>query len=181
MTETSPPPPPKPAASGSAAADPFALTLHDVHLVSSWLAPRAPGTPAGVAGAVAPAKDVAIGGMALVFDQIGITLLKPGGGVGAVLPWSELTSVTATAPARTPEGERAVLIEATAGERSHRFLVATDDPDGLRAVIGEVVGARTGTKRRGLSKRVLVLVALAVVAAAGIALALLVTVGGVKL
>jgi hypothetical protein len=119
--------------------------------------------------------------MALVIDQVGITLLKPDGRVGAVLPWSDLTSVTATGAARTPDGDRALMIEAVAGERSHRFLVATHDPDGLRAVIEEVVGARTQTRSRGRSKRMLLLVAVAVVVAAGIALALLTTVGGVKL
>jgi hypothetical protein len=146
MTETSQPPTPRSTGSG-ATGEPFALTLHDVHLVSSWLTPKPSGARGGAAGAVVPAKDVAIGGMALVIDQLGITLLKPGGGVGAVLPWSDLTSVTARGPARTPDGEPALMIEAATAERSHRFLVATGDPDGLRAVVDEVVGARTRTRR----------------------------------
>ena len=170
-----------PNSDGSASSgDPFSLTLQDVHLVSSWLTPTSPGASGGARGAVGPAKDVAIGGMALVFDQLGVTLLKPGGGVGAVLPWSDLTSVKAAGAARTPEGGRALMIEAATAERSHRFLVATDDPDGLRGVIDQIVAARTRTKRRGPSRRMLALVALSLVVVAGVVVVLLVTVGGVN-
>jgi hypothetical protein len=161
--------------------DPFSLTLDHVHLVSSWLTPRSAGVAGGVTGDVAAPKDVAIGGLSLVFDQVGITLLKPGGAVGAVLAWPSLLTVTVTDTARTPDGDPAVMIEATTAERTHRFLVSTAKPGELRAVIEEVVAARTRTRRRGPSRRVLAFVALGAVAAVAVALLLLVTVGGVKL
>ena len=167
-----PDPATQPGTTGSA----FSLTLGDVHLVSSWLAPRS-GSDTGTRP-----KDVAIGGLSLVFDQVGITLLKPGGAVGAVLPWPSLLEVTVDGQVETPEGASALMIEATTAERTHRFLVATTDPDGLRAVVEEVVTARRTQRRgRGRTWRTAALIAVAVVVAAGIALALLATVGGVKL
>ncbi|HUO49347.1 MAG TPA: hypothetical protein VMU09_10965 [Acidimicrobiales bacterium] len=179
MTDASHTPAQGPPPASGTAGDPFALTLGQVHLVSSWLTPRTTG-PAFGTGVPAPPKDVAIGGLSLVFDQVGITLLKPSGRVGAVLPWASLQAVTVTDTARTPDGDPAVMIEVTTAERTHRFLVAAPDPPGLRAVVEEVVAARTRVRRR-LSRRVLAFVALGVLVVAGLALLLLTTVGGVKL
>jgi len=176
MTDPSHTPTQDSAARPGTSGGPFALTLGDVHLVSSWLTPRSSGTAARGAP-----KDVAIGGLSLVFDELGITLLKPSGAVGALLPWSSLLGVTVAGTVHTPGGASALMIEATTAERTHRFLVATAEPDELRAVVEEVVAARTKRRGRGRSWRTAALIVLTVVVAAGVALALLVTVGGVKL
>jgi len=171
MTDTPDTPAPRPAAEPERPSDPFSLTLGDVHLVSSWLTPRPPGSDAGTS------KDVAIGGLSLVFDQTGITLLKPGGGVGAVLPWSSLQDVTVSDTARTPDGDRALMVEATTPERTHRFLVATEDPAELRAVVEEVVTARKQAgRRKSRGRRGVLLIASAVVLAVAIVLAVVLTV-----
>jgi hypothetical protein len=159
--------------------DPFSLTLRDVHVLAS-----AEATPAEGDGGARhdTGAQLAVPGMSLVLDQIGITVLKPDGSVGAVLAWGAMSRVATVDRAPAPGGGEALVLEAVTESRTHRFLVHTDDPAELEAVIAEVVAARTGpTRKRRRGRRVAVLVALAILVAAGVALALLVTVGGVKL
>jgi hypothetical protein len=177
MTDPPPSPPPSfetplpPAAAPEpgARSDPFSLTLTGVHVLAS----NGDG-------------QLAVPGMWLVLDQIGVTVLKPDGKVGAVLPWAELVRVTAVERARAPVGGQALVIEAATESRTHRFLVPTDDPGELAAVVAEVVAARTGpTTRQGRDRRrrrrIAAFVVLGTLVIAGVTLALLVTVGGVRL
>jgi hypothetical protein len=155
--------------------DPFSLTLEGVHVLA--------GTGSGGdGGAPDAAGQLVVPGMSLVLDQIGVTVLKPDGTVGAVLPWPGLVRVATVERAPAPGGGQALVLEVATAARTHRFLVPTDNPGELEAVIAEVVAARTGpTKRQGRGRRIAALVALGVLVIAGVTLALLVTVGGMKL
>ncbi|HXX89484.1 MAG TPA: hypothetical protein VEI83_04575 [Acidimicrobiales bacterium] len=181
MTDPTTPPD---APARAAADDPLSLTLTGVHVLAGEGTPVPDGqgpSPVGAgAGTVEAEGQVVVPGISLVLNQIGITVLKPDGGVGAVLPWSSLSSVSTVARWSTPTGAPALLVEAVTDKRTHRFLVPAEDPDELQAMIAEVVAARS-SRRPKRGRRTAALVALAVVVAAGITLALLLTVGGLKL
>jgi hypothetical protein len=122
--------------------------------------------------------------MALVLDQLGITVLKPDGSVGAVLPWAEVSRVSTVGPATDPDGAPALVVEAVTSSRIHRFLVPSAYEAELRAAVAGV--GKTGTESdtaptRTRRRRRIALAVLGIVVLAGIALALAVTVGGVKL
>ena len=123
--------------------------------------------------------------MSLVLDQIGVTVLKPGGGVGAVLPWAGAVAAS-TVDRRAPHARTA--------RRRWSLEATTHDPHtpipGARRRPGR---ARAPSSTRWLRRAPAhgpdgaaaggppALVALGVLVVAGVALALLVTVGGVKL
>jgi hypothetical protein len=161
--------------------DPFALTLPGVHVLAGTAAaaPLAALAPAAAPGG-ADGQQLAIPGLSLVLDQLGITVLKPDGEVGAVLPWPSVTRVQTVGRVAAPDGRQALVVEAATGARTHRFLVPTPDPDRLEVVIDEVVAARTGPagrpgRRRGVAVAVVGILVIVLV------VVLLVTVGGVKL
>ena len=87
---------------------------------------------------------------------------------------------------RTPAGSQGVVLEAVTTSRTHRFVVPSDNPEGLRYEIAHLadtmVAPSTGALKPGGKRRSGVLVgALAVVIVAFIALAVLVATGTVKL
>jgi len=175
------------------------LTLAGVHLLAapgSLAAPVAPvaETPDGPHVSespgfpddpAAPDRQVAVPGMALVLDQLGITVLKPDGSVGAVLPWAEVSRVSTVGPTTDPDGAPALVVEAVTSSRTHRFLVPSHYEAELRAAVAGAAGTGAEAdgppeRRQGRGRRI-ALAVLGILVLAGIALALAVTVGGVKL
>jgi hypothetical protein len=82
----------------------------------------------------------AVGGLTLVVDQDGLTVITPHRTTAARLTWSELTVLKTAGRTRAPGGEEAVLLEATGARRSHRFVVPTEDPLALEATMAEITG-----------------------------------------
>ena len=130
-------------------------------------------------------KDqLAVPGLSVMFDASGLTVRKPDGSIGAVVPWDEVTGLEASRRIRTPAGNHGVIVEAVTSSGTHRFVVPSDNPDGLEYEVGllaegMVSGADTPSAARTRRSRVLA-GALAVVIVAGIALAVLVATGTVK-
>jgi hypothetical protein len=128
--------------------------------------------------------NVAVPGLTVMIDGSGLTVRKPDGSIGAVVSWADVSGLGATRRIRTPAGSHGVIVEAVTSSRTHRFVVPSDNPDGLEYEINQVAATMVaaGTvpdsspKRRS---RVLV-GALVVVIVAGIALAVLVATGTVK-
>lgn len=114
--------------------DSFELTLSDVYLLT---------TQAG--------REVVVPGLKVVVDQLGLTVLKPDGEVGAVLAWGKLRTIGTGERMQTPSGTPAVVVEATSDIRSHRFAVPTDDPEGLEAVVAELGSAGASVQRTATS------------------------------
>jgi hypothetical protein len=152
--------------------DPDSLTLGHVLLMAGSLA----GPDVGVATGGA-AGEVVVPGMSLVINAVGLTLLKPGGAVGAVLPWASIEALTTDAWAVSPEGTPAVLIEATTATKAHRFLVPAGDPEELAKVIDEVGAARQAPAPARRKRRPVGLVALVVLAVVLVVVVLLVAGG----
>lgn len=105
--------------------DSFELTLSDVYLLTKQ-----------------GGREVVVPGLKVVVDQLGLTVLKPDGDVGAVLAWGKLRTIGTGERMQTPSGTPAVIVEAISESRSHRFAVPTDDPDGLEAVVAELASSR---------------------------------------
>lgn len=125
-------------------------------------------------------EPVAVPHLALVLERTGVVVRRPDGGVGATVPWSEVTAVSASGRMHTPEGRLAVVVEAVTPDRTHRFLVPTDDSEGLQRDVARV--ARSMTRRSkgrggppslsrplvvGLGVLIVVVVALIVIFATG--------------
>jgi hypothetical protein len=111
--------------------DSFELTLSDVYLLTTQ-----------------NQSEVAVPGLKVLVDPVGLTLVKPDGTVGVVLEWGKLQSLGTGERMQLPSGTPAVIVEAVSNSRTHRFAVPTDDPDGLEAVVGELAkskGAVGGT------------------------------------
>ncbi len=127
---------------------------------------------------------IAVPGLTVMLDGSGLTVRKPDGAIATVLPWAEVSGLGATRRIRTPAGSHGVIVEAVTGSRTHRFVVPSDNPDGLEYEINQVAGAMVASGAALVSsqrRRSRVLVgALVVVIVAGIALAVLVATGTVK-
>jgi hypothetical protein len=128
--------------------------------------------------------STAVPGLTVVFDESGLTIRKPDGAIGAVVAWGEVSDLQASKRMRTPAGSRGVIIEAATPSRTHRFVVPSDNPDGLEYEVTQrasAVVAGRRTPESGLRPRSPVLVAaLVVVAVAVIALGVLLATGTVK-
>lgn len=119
--------------------DSFELTLSDVYLLTTQ-----------------NQSEVAVPGLKVIVDPVGLTLVKPDGTVGVVLEWGKLQGLGTGERMQLPSGTPAVIVEAVSNSRTHRFAVPTDDPDGLEAVVGELAKSKravggsgaTGGKRR---------------------------------
>ena len=107
----------------SPAADPLPLSLHDVYLLTAE-----------------SNGQLAVGGLALVVDQVGLTVFAPDGSVAAALAWSDLTILRTTGRTTAPAGEDAVLLEASSSTRTHRFAVPTDDAGTFESTIATITG-----------------------------------------
>ncbi len=126
--------------------------------------------------------EVAVPGLTVQLDGAGLTVRKPDGAVGAVLAWTEVSAVVTSGRMRTPAGNQGVVVEAVTPSRTHRFVVPSDNPEGLEYEIGQLAGAvAVGSgSSPGVQKRSRVLLgALLVIIVAGIALAVLVATGTV--
>jgi hypothetical protein len=128
--------------------------------------------------------SVAVPGLTVMLDESGLTVRKPDGSIGAVVSWADVSGLGATRRIRTPAGSHGVIVEAVTSSRTHRFVVPSDNPDGLEYEINQVAGAMVAAGAVAVSsqkRRSRVLVgALVVVILAGIALAVLVATGTVK-
>jgi hypothetical protein len=144
--------------------------------------------PISIAGAylltTGPEGPVALPGIGLTIDQIGVTVLKPDGQVGAVMSWTELVSLDTTERSRTPDGRPAVVVLARGASKDHRFVVPSAEPAELEAAISSWSalcsdrGAPVASQRRVSP----VLVGLlAIVVAGAVAVLLLASAGVLKL
>src|ERR1700722_3803845 len=73
----------------------------------------------------------AVPGLTLLLDGSGLTVRKPNGDTGAVVAWTEVSGLAADKRIRTPAGHPGVIIEAVTASRTHRFVVPSENPDGL--------------------------------------------------
>lgn len=117
---------PKPKQNPTGSFDAFELTLADVYLLT-----------------VQSEGEVVVPGLKVVVDQLGLTVIKPDGGVGAVLAWGKLKTLGTGNRMQMPSGTPAVIVEAVSASRTHRFAVPTDDPDGLEAVVAQLAASRS--------------------------------------
>ncbi len=116
---------PRPRSSSTGPFDSFELTLSNVYLVTSDRE-----------------GELAVPGLGVVVDQIGLTVTKPDGSVGTVLKWGDLRTVQTGSRMTMPSGTPAVVVEAVSESRTHRFVVPTTDPEGLEGIIVELAAAR---------------------------------------
>ncbi len=84
--------------------------------------------------------QLAVGGLTLVVDHDGLSVVAPHGSTAAALAWSELTVLRTEGRTTAPGGEEAVFLEASRGERTHRFVVPTDDASSLESTIAAITG-----------------------------------------
>jgi hypothetical protein len=106
--------------------DSFELTLTDVSLLTAESEGK-----------------VAVPGLKVVVDHLGLTVVKPDGAVGAVLGWGKLLTLRTAERMQLPTGMSAVVVEAVSDRATHRFTVPTDDPEGLEVVVAQVASSRT--------------------------------------
>ncbi|HLN43789.1 MAG TPA: hypothetical protein VK215_15130 [Acidimicrobiales bacterium] len=128
--------------------------------------------------------STAVPGLTVQLDESGLTVRKPDGTTGAFLAWTEVSGLVADRRIRTPAGSQGVVLEAVTTTRTHRFVVPSDNPEGLRHEIRQLSGTMVVPSTKagpGDRRRSGVLVgALVVVIVAAIALAVLVATGTVK-
>ena len=84
--------------------------------------------------------ELAVGGLALVVDDDGVSVVSPTGTTAAALAWSDLTVLRTGGRTTAPGGEEAVVLEAATAERMHRFAVPTDDAGRLESTIAALTG-----------------------------------------
>jgi hypothetical protein len=128
--------------------------------------------------------EVAVPGLTVMFDGSGLTVRKPDGAQAAVVTWADVSGLVASKRMRTPAGHPGVIIEAATASRTHRFVVPSDNPDGLEYEVMQLattMGAGRATSAPTPKRRSTVLTgALVVLAVAIIALGVLVATGTVK-
>jgi hypothetical protein len=95
----------------------------------------------------------AVGGLALVVDQVGLTVCAPDGSTAAALTWPDLTSLRTSGRTTAPGGEGAVVLEAASATRTHRFVVPTGDADSFERTIAAITGAPISDSRRRSRRR----------------------------
>jgi hypothetical protein len=95
----------------------------------------------------------AVGGLALVVDHVGLTVVAPDGSTAKVLAWPELTSLRTNGRATAPGGGDAVLLEAASATRTHRFVVPTGDADDFEFTIAAITGVPDPDSRRRSRRR----------------------------
>jgi hypothetical protein len=122
--------PPHSSATGPSSS--FALTLSDVYLLTAE-----------------SQGEITVPGLRVVLDQLGLTVVKPDGAVGAVLAWEKLRGLRTAKRMQMPSGTCAVVVEAVSNDRTHRFAVPTDDPDGLEAAVAEIASSRGASGETG--------------------------------
>ncbi|MGA2036899.1 MAG: hypothetical protein ABSH04_04865 [Acidimicrobiales bacterium] len=118
----------RPKSSSTSPSDSFELTLSDVYLLTAE-----------------SQGELAVPGLKVVIDRLGLTLIKPDDTVGAVLAWGKLQSLRTAERMLMPPGTTAVVVEAVSDVRTHRFAVPTDDPEGLEAVVAHLASSRSAS------------------------------------
>lgn len=116
----------KPHSPTTGPSDSFELTLSDVYLLTTE-----------------SQGEITVPGLTVVLDQLGLTVVKPDGAVGAVLAWDKLRSLRTAERVQMPSGTCAVVVEAVSDDRTHRFAVPSDDPDGLEAAVARLASSRS--------------------------------------
>jgi len=128
--------------------------------------------------------NTAVPGLTVQLDESGLTVRKPDGTTGAFLAWTEVSGLVADRRIRTPAGSQGVVLEAVTTTRTHRFVVPSDNPEGLRHEISHLAGTMVAASTKlgpAVKRRSGVLVgALVVVILAVIALVVLIATGTVK-
>lgn len=123
--------------------------------------------------------SVAVPGLTVHVDTAALTVRKPDGTVGAVVAWTDVSGLAANKRMRTPAGSPGVIVEAMTASRTHRFVVPSDNPDGLEYELTRLAEAgrsgggaplSRGKGRSGLLTGIL-LVAIVAVIALGVLLA----------
>jgi len=117
--------------------------------------------------------SVAVPGLTVLVDTAALTVRKPDGTVGAVVAWNDVSGLAANKRIRTPAGSPGVIVEAMTASRTHRFVVPSDNPDGLEYELTRLAGAARGgggaplpggKARSGLLTGVLLIAIVAVIA-----------------
>ena len=85
--------------------------------------------------------NVAVPGLTVVLDGSGLTVRKPDGDIGAVVAWANISGLAASERMRTPAGNPGVIVEAVTPARTHRFVVPSDNPEGLEYEVDQLAGA----------------------------------------
>lgn len=94
------------------------------------------------------AGQVAVPDLTLVLGSQGIDVLRPDGSRVVPMPWPAITRLGGTDRTSTPDGSPGLVVEVATASRTHRFVVPTPDPDGLRAVLAEVAAVHGKAPRR---------------------------------
>jgi hypothetical protein len=97
--------------------------------------------------------QLAVGGLALVVDHGGLTVVAPDGSTAARLAWPDLTVLRTGGRTTAPGGVDAVVLEAASATRTHRFVVPTGDADALEFTIAAITGGRDPDPRRRSRRR----------------------------
>jgi hypothetical protein len=92
--------------------------------------------------------EVALPGLGVQVDDVGLSVVKHDGTLVVVLPWDDLSALSTAGRTITPDGTPAVVVEAATRLRTHRFVVPSHDPAGLEAAVAEFGTARTGSADR---------------------------------
>lgn len=122
--------------------------------------------------------DIALPGLGVQVDDVGLSVVKADGSLAALLPWDDLSDLSATGRTVTPDGSQAVVVEATTRLRTHRFVVPSADPAGLEAAVAEFQQTR---HRPGRSRRISPLLGvLFVLLAAAVVVLVLAAMGALK-
>ncbi|HTT87475.1 MAG TPA: hypothetical protein VMF60_08920 [Acidimicrobiales bacterium] len=131
---------------------------------------------------------VAVPGLRVEMDQTAVTVRKPDGDIGAVVIWEDVSRLGVAGRMPTPLGPRGavvdgVIVEAVTAAKTHRFVVPTEDPDGLEREIAKLSAVVVPRRRRGASglwRHRFVFVSALVIVVAGIALGVLAATGVVS-
>ena len=92
--------------------------------------------------------QVAVPNLSLLLGTQGIDVLRADGSQVVPMPWQAITRLTGTDRSATPDGSPGLVVEVATLERTHRFVVPTPDPDGLRQVLAEAAVVRGKAPRR---------------------------------
>ena len=93
---------------------------------------------------------VAVPGLSVIMDESSVTVRKPDGDVGAIVNWGDVSRLGVGGRMAAPLGDPidGVIVEAVTAERTHRFVVPTEDPDGLEREIAQLASAVVPRRRR---------------------------------
>jgi hypothetical protein len=131
---------------------------------------------------------VAVPGLSVVMDETAVFVHKPDGDIGAVVSWEDVSRLGVGGRMPAPLGARGavvdgVIVEAVTAAKTHRFVVPTEDPEGLEREIADLAAAVVPRRRRGAagrSRRRFVFVSVLVIVVVALALGVLAATGAVS-